>query len=111
MQLDANTYKVSFRGNSFISRDRVESYLVYRLAELTAEAGYDFFVIFSGRTDARQSAMTTPATYTATTTGSVTMVGNMAYGSATTRGTFTPGQTIIITNHQGTAARSPQYSQ
>jgi hypothetical protein len=30
-------------------------------------------------------------------------VGNTAVGSATTFGTYTPGQTIIITRHTGTA--------
>jgi hypothetical protein len=28
--------------------------------------------------------------------------GNTAYGSATTTGTYTPGQTFVITKHTGT---------
>ena len=103
VQIDATTYKVSFRGNAYTSRDRVESYLMYRLAELTAETGYDYFVIVGGRTDARQGVITTPGTYSSTTTGSAMAFGNTAYGSATTTGTYTPGQTFIITKHEGIA--------
>jgi hypothetical protein len=104
MQVDANTYKVSFRGNGYTSRDRVETYLMYRCAELTVETGHDYFVLVGGGTDARQDLVTTPGTYTSTTTGSATAYGNTAYGSSTTTGTYTPGQTFIITKHDGTAA-------
>jgi hypothetical protein len=90
VQIDANTYKVSFRGNGYTPRDRVETFLMYRLAELTAEAGYDYSVIVGSRTDARLEAVTTPGTYTSTTTGSATAFGNTAFGSATTTGTYTP---------------------
>jgi hypothetical protein len=103
VQLDANTYKVSFRGNAYTSRDRVETYLMYRLAELTAETGHDYFVIVGSRTYAGQGVVTTPGTYRSTTTGSATAFGNTAYGSATTTGTYTPGQTFIVTKHDGIA--------
>ncbi len=103
VQIDANTYKVSFRGNAYTLRDRVETYLMYRCAELTAEAGYDYFVIVSGGTDTQHGVVTTPGTYTSTTTGSATAYGNTAYGSATTTGTYTPGQSFVITKYGGTA--------
>jgi hypothetical protein len=48
IQIDANTYRVSFRGNGMTSRERVETYMLYRCAELTAEAGYDYFMIVGG---------------------------------------------------------------
>jgi len=103
VQVDSNTYRVSFRGNGYTSRDRVETYLMYRCAELTAETGHDYFVIVGGGTDARQGLITTPGTYTSTTTGSAMAFANTAYGSATTTGTYTPGQTFVITKHTGTA--------
>jgi hypothetical protein len=103
VQIDANTYRVSFRGNGYTPRDRVETYLMYRCAELTAEAGYDYFVIVGGGTDVSRGVVTTPGTYRSTTTGSAMAFGNTASGSATTTGTYTPGQTFIITKHEGTA--------
>ncbi len=103
VQIDANTYRVSFRGNGYTSRDLVETYLMYRCAELTAEAGHDYFVIVGGGTDARHGLVTTPGTYKSTTTGSAMALGNTAYGSATTTGTYTPGQTFIITKQSGAA--------
>lgn len=38
-------YLVTFAGNTLTSRETVESYLLYRAAELTLEQGYDWFVI------------------------------------------------------------------
>jgi hypothetical protein len=68
VRFDANTYKVSFRGNGLTSRDRVETFLMYRLAELTSETGHDYFIIVGSSTDRRQTAVSTPSTFTATTT-------------------------------------------
>lgn len=38
-------YRVTFAGNMLTTRDRVESYLLFRAAELTVEQGYDWFVV------------------------------------------------------------------
>jgi len=35
IQLDENTFRVSFRGNGFTSQDTVITYLLYRCAEIT----------------------------------------------------------------------------
>ncbi len=43
-QIEANRARVSFRGNTFTHRDQVETYLLYRAAELTIAQGFDFFV-------------------------------------------------------------------
>lgn len=42
-QIEANRFRVSFVGNSMTSRETVETYLLYRAAELTREQGYDWF--------------------------------------------------------------------
>ena len=44
-RIEDNRYRVTFVGNRFTSRDRVENYLLYRAAELTEESGYDGFTI------------------------------------------------------------------
>jgi len=51
VQLAADRYRVTFAGNSLTSRERVETYLLYRAAELTAERGYDGFTIVDRATD------------------------------------------------------------
>ncbi|WP_234035675.1 CC0125/CC1285 family lipoprotein [Erythrobacter insulae] len=45
IRIDAEHYRVSFAGNQLTSRERVESYLLFRAAELTLLKGYDYFVI------------------------------------------------------------------
>jgi hypothetical protein len=50
-QIEANRYRVSFAGNSLTSRERVETYLLYRAAELTVERGFDGFTIVDRATD------------------------------------------------------------
>lgn len=94
VQLDRNTFKVSFSGNGYTGRSRVESYLLYRCAELTAQQGYDYFVILDGGTDSDRMYYQTQGTYSGTTTFS----GRTAYS----RGAYTPGMNIPITRHSGT---------
>ena len=102
-RIDANTYYVEFKGNGYTPRQTVETFLLYRCAELTTEAGYDYFVLLGTDTEAKQFSYTTPGTYQATTVGSATAFGNMASGSATTTGTYTPGLTIPISKYGATA--------
>jgi len=51
VRIAPNRYMVSFAGNSLTSRERVETYLLYRAAELTVEQGYDGFSIVERATD------------------------------------------------------------
>jgi hypothetical protein len=46
-RLADHTYRVRFKGNNYTSRDKVELFLLYRCAELTAQLGYDHFVLLS----------------------------------------------------------------
>lgn len=43
--IDANRVRVSFNGNAEMSRETVETYLLFRAAELTLQRGYDYFVV------------------------------------------------------------------
>lgn len=45
LQLNDNTYRVSFQGNGVTPRETVEIYALYRCAELTVEKGYDHFIV------------------------------------------------------------------
>jgi len=42
-RLDQNHFRVTFQGNTVTPRETVESYLLYRAAELTVSQGYDWF--------------------------------------------------------------------
>lgn len=42
-QIDPDYWEVTFAGNSLTSRERVETYLLYRAAELTLQQGNDWF--------------------------------------------------------------------
>jgi hypothetical protein len=44
-RLATDHFRVTFVGNSFTSRERVEASLLYRAAELTLQEGYQWFVI------------------------------------------------------------------
>ncbi|MFZ3483334.1 CC0125/CC1285 family lipoprotein [Sphingomonas sp. 3-13AW] len=46
-----NIWRVSFVGNTLTSRKTVETYLLYRAAELTLQQGYDSFTIVNRATD------------------------------------------------------------
>lgn len=44
-QIDAARFRVRFAGNGDTSRETVETYLLFRAAELTLARGYDYFVV------------------------------------------------------------------
>ena len=52
-RLDANRYRVTFRGNSLTPRETVEDYLLYRAAELTLQNGFDHFIMVGRDTEAK----------------------------------------------------------
>lgn len=49
--IESDRYLVTFRGNSLTERETVETYLLYRAAELTLERGYDHFTLVRRDTD------------------------------------------------------------
>jgi len=50
-QLEAGHFRVTFQGNSLTSRETVETYLLYRAAELTVGQGYDWFEMVDRHTE------------------------------------------------------------
>lgn len=56
-RLEADRYQVNFAGNSVTSRETVERYLLYRAAEVTVQAGYDWFETADRRTDRQARAV------------------------------------------------------
>ncbi|MGF1544366.1 MAG: hypothetical protein ACFB00_07695 [Parvularculaceae bacterium] len=58
-QIEANRYRVMFRGNSSTTREIVETFLLFRAAELTLLNGFDYFVVVEGDTEANRTLRTT----------------------------------------------------
>jgi hypothetical protein len=58
-RLDDNHFQVSFQGNTMTSRERVETYLLYRAAEVAVSQGFDWFEMVDRRTTNQQSAYVT----------------------------------------------------
>lgn len=50
-RIEGDRWRVSFSGNTLTARETVESYLLYRAAELTLQQGFDGFTIVDRATD------------------------------------------------------------
>lgn len=109
-----DTVLVSFKGNGFTPKERVQLYLLYRCAEVTVQDGFDYFVINDGNTEAKVNYIQTPSTYNENTTGYAYASGNSAYGSAQTFGTVSSGQAFPVHKYGAealikcSAAKSPR---
>jgi len=51
MRIEPDRWRVSFSGNSVTSRERVETFLLYRAAELSLAQGFDWFSMVDRSTD------------------------------------------------------------
>src|ERR1700753_1116092 len=54
-KVETDRWRVSFAGNSMTSRETVETYLLYRAAELTVARGFDWFQMAQRNTDRHTS--------------------------------------------------------
>ncbi|MEM1106984.1 MAG: hypothetical protein AAGH87_11410 [Pseudomonadota bacterium] len=50
-KIENNRWQISFGGNSLTERETVETYLLYRAAELTRQEGFDHFQVVRRETD------------------------------------------------------------
>lgn len=50
-QIETGRFRVSFNGNSLTDRETVETYFLFRAAELTVEQGFDHFIVVQRATD------------------------------------------------------------
>ena len=82
-RLDETTFMVAFTGNGYTSRQTVEASLFRRCAEVTTQAGYDYFMMVDAGTERDvTSAMIAPGHSSSSTMGSysATTYGNMTHG-------------------------------
>jgi hypothetical protein len=50
-QIENNRVRITFRGNSVTDRETVETYLLYRAAEVTLASGHDYFIVATRDTE------------------------------------------------------------
>jgi hypothetical protein len=91
-QLDTNVFRVSFRGNGYTSAERAEEMALLRSAEVAIKNSFTHFAVVDGASRSRYSTVTTPTQ--STTTGTVSVNGNTAFGTART--TTSGGQSFVI---------------
>ena len=60
VRLEQDRWRVTFQGNSLTSRETVESYLLYRAAELTLAQGFDWFETVERKTDKHTETFAQP---------------------------------------------------
>lgn len=58
-KIESNRYRIMFRGNSSTDRGTVETFLLYRAAELTLMNGFDYFIVMEQDTEAQTNYSTT----------------------------------------------------
>jgi len=100
VKIQDGIFRVSFRGNSFISKDKVQNLALLRSAEVALENGYSYFVVLEGESGTNQVLYTTPMTSrtygTVNTYGSSgTYQGNTTYSGGQTY-SFNKPQTILM---------------
>lgn len=59
LKIEDNKYRIIFKGNSITPRDTVETYLLYRAAELTVENKYDYFIVREQQVDVKSEYFST----------------------------------------------------
>jgi len=50
-QIESNRTRITFRGNTLTDRETVETYLLYRAAEITLQSGHDYFIVANRDTE------------------------------------------------------------
>ena len=62
-KIEDNRFQVQFAGNSLTDRKTVETYLLYRAAELTKQNGFDHFRVVRRDTDTKTKLISSPSMY------------------------------------------------
>lgn len=89
-QLAPNSWRVTFAGNGYTSRERAADFTLLRCAELALDNGFTHFVIVDASQATDHSSYTMPGS-------STTQVSGYQYGnrfSATAQTSTRPGQTL-----------------
>ena len=59
-RIESNRLRISFRGNTLTDRETVETYLLFRAAELTTQNGFDYFIVADRDTEEQSRLQGSP---------------------------------------------------
>lgn len=90
-RLQENAFNVSFRGNGYTRRERVNDFALLRCAEVTMENGFKYFAIADSSQDTKTMMYNTGGS--SQTYGTVNRIGNSSYGLFNT---YNSGSTTIL---------------
>lgn len=88
-QLQEDVFRVAFKGNAYIDKEKVQDYLLLRCAEISIDHGFDYFVILGEENSTAVSSYTTPTNVSTQSTSygnanySGRVSGNNLYGTGT----------------------------
>lgn len=113
-QIDANTLRISGRGNAFTDSTTIQDYVLVKAAEQTLALGYGSFEIINASNASRTGTVVVPGSATSYSTGTATAYGYgntaTAYGNSTTQTYYTPptaipyykpGEDLLVKMHPG----------
>lgn len=81
-ELEPGHFRVTFKGNDSTSKERATDFALLRASDLMMEKGCSAFKVLNQTDNSRSSALYLPQTQT--TNASATIMGNSAFGNATT---------------------------
>ena len=94
-KIQDDVFKVTFKGNAKLERDRAEDYGLLRCAEVTLENNYNYFVVVDAKSDSKRGAFTTPQSSYSSGSVNVHSYGNYASGSYSGNTQYYGGQTFM----------------
>jgi hypothetical protein len=62
-RIESNRIRITFRGNTLTDRETVETYMLYRAAEVTLENGKDYFIVANRDTEETSRLQSTGPRY------------------------------------------------
>jgi hypothetical protein len=97
VRLNKNTYLVRFKGNGFTDKYELGELILRRAADLTAQNGYRYFYINSGKQDVDSSVIYTPGKIETKENGNYNLYGNRMGYNESYNGTYIGNSTTEIT--------------
>lgn len=92
VQLDTDTYRVSFNGNGYTSPERAQELMLLRMADITLSHGHSYFVILDSNGRVENSTVVLPGSTSYYSTSSYGRYGGSTSGYAVS----TPATTMNI---------------
>lgn len=102
-RIDENTFSIRVEANGFTSQETASQHAMYRAAELTAENGFDYFIIVRGADNASNGAMVLPTV--SSSQGTISSTGQVRTSTVTSPAIVMPiaypNSALVIKSFKG----------